>query len=303
MNLRGKSLLLMLLAVLWLGQSGCKERQPGNNLDLQLNAEKIDSGSLNEADFTGKEIFYGVYTPVEVSRMFQRIGVSYEPSALNPVENSAGYLSSSKAALNLGVYGVDLSYLKLFELRQEMVNYMLTVKKMAAQLGIPEDYIMDPVNQMERSISDSDSLMHLLNSSFERIEEHLEIADRKSTAGLMILGGWIESMYIATHLLYNEENPDPEAIARIAEQKYSLNSLLSFLKNYYDDPVVVYYTKKLKYLKRYYDEFEIFYEEGEIKIDTTHKVILAKDNTTTITLDLINSIKDYVARMRAETIS
>ena len=60
------------------------------------------------------------------------------------------------------------------------------------------------------------------------------------------MGGWVEAMFIATQLVYNPENPDPEVVQKIAEQKYTLTSLLSFMKNYYDDPVVVYYTKKIK---------------------------------------------------------
>ena len=88
-----------------------------------------------------------------------------------------------------------------------------------------------------------------VNTAYKRIEDHLKVDDRESTAGLMVLGGWIEALYIACELIDDTKNLDPEVVARVAEQKYTLNTLLSFLKNYYDDPVVVYYTKKLKFLK------------------------------------------------------
>ena len=42
---------------------------------------------------------------------------------MNPTSNSHKYLSSSKAAMNTGIYGVDFGYLKLFGVGQEMIDY------------------------------------------------------------------------------------------------------------------------------------------------------------------------------------
>jgi hypothetical protein len=78
-----------------------------------------------------REIFYGLLTPIEVCNIFERLNIPYNEAALNPVTNADNYLTSSKAALNLGVYGVDLGYLKIFRKNQDMFNYMLTVRKMA----------------------------------------------------------------------------------------------------------------------------------------------------------------------------
>ena len=84
---------------------------------------------------------------------------------------------------------------------------------------------------------------------------------QESTAGLMMMGGWVEALYIATQMVYDEKNPDPEVVESIAEQKYTLVSLLSYMKNYYDDPMVVYYTKKLLFLQKYFDSFEILFQK------------------------------------------
>ena len=32
----------------------------------------------------------------------------------------------------------------------------------------------------------------------------------------MVMGGWVEAMYIATQLIYNPEKPDPEVVQKIA---------------------------------------------------------------------------------------
>jgi hypothetical protein len=116
------------------------------------------------------------------------------------------------------------------------------------------------------------------------------------------MGGWVEAMYITTQLLYNEENPDKQVVEKIAQQKYTLTSLLGFMRNYYDDPVVVYYTKKLIFLKRYFDTFDIFFKIGDLEIDTTHKVLRATGSEITISLETLKNIRDYVSKLRGEMV-
>jgi len=107
-------------------------------------------------------------------------------------------------------------------------------------------------------------------------------------------------MYIATQLVYNPSDPDAVVVQKIAEQKYTLTSLLSFMKNYYDDPVVVYYTKKLKHLKKYFDMFDIYFEKNDLEIDTIKQVFRSSGARMTVTVETLNKIRDYVASLRTE---
>ena len=241
-------------------------------------------------------------TPVEISQIFNRVGAIYTPELLNDQDKGNNYLSSSKAALNLGVYGVDLSYLKMFDMNAEMVQYLIVVRSLSNKLGIPIDYLTGPINDLEDNMSDSDSVLAHVNNAYKRIEDHLKVDGRESTAGLMVLGGWIEALYIATELLLDTEEPDPEVVARVAEQKYTLNTLLSFLKNYYDDPVVVYYTKKLKFLKKYFDKFEIYFDKNDLEIDRDKQVLKANKSELTITRQNLTDIRNYAKKMREETV-
>jgi hypothetical protein len=140
----------------------------------------------------------------------------------------------------------------------------------------------------------------LMNDAYAKIAEHLRQEGSEGTLGLMLMGGWIEAMYLATQLAYDPANPDPQVVGKIAEQKYSLLSLLSFMKNYYSDPMVVFYTKKLKYLNRWFDTFEIYYQPGDVTVDTLRQVITTKGTEMTVTVETLNEIRDYVARLRAE---
>lgn len=256
--------------------------------------------SDNPAD--KNEIFYGVLNPVEISVIFNRLGVPYSEAILNPVSNKDLYLSNSKASINTGIYGVDLGYIKIFGLGQGMVDYMLTIREMSGKLGIPDHYLTEPIQIMQSGKAEADSIMILMNDAFNKLDNHLREGGRASTAGLMVLGGWVESLYISTQLVYDPLNPDPEVVQKIAEQKYTLTSLLSFLKNYYDDPVVVYYTKKLKFLKKYFDSFDIYFKKGDLEIDSSRQVFRATGSEMDVTVETLNKIRDYVAGLRTEMV-
>lgn len=294
------SFLIVLILIIAVGS--CKNvRQRQIDPEITFTVDRTDSNETNLPE-AKREIFYGLLTPVEIGQIFDRLGAVYTPELLNDKGNGNDYLSSSKAALNLGVYGVDLSYLKMFDLNGEMVRYMVVVRSLSNKLGIPLEYLTRPIEELEKGMSDSDSVLNYVNDAYKKIEEHLKIDDRESTAGLIVLGGWIEALYIATELLLETEEPDPEIVARVAEQKYTLNTLLSFLKNYYDDPVVVYYTKKLKFLKKYFDRFEIYFDKHDLEIDKSNQILKASKSEMTITRQNLKDIKDYVKKMRDETV-
>jgi hypothetical protein len=120
---------------------------------------------------------------------------------------------------------------------------------------------------------------------------------------MMLMGGWVEALYLTTQLLYNPEKPDAEVIEKITQQKYTLTSLLSFMKNYYEDPIVVYYTKKLLFLKRYFDEFDIYFKKGDVEINKSRQILVASGSETTASLETLTKIRDYIARLRGEMVN
>ena len=249
------------------------------------------------------EIFYGILTPVEICTIFNRLGVPYDKAALNPVSNRDQYLSSSKTSINTGIYGVDFGYLKIFGIGQDLIDYMVTIRDMSNNLGIPDSYLTEPIKRIQSDISEPDTIMTIMNRAFRKMEDHLRANGRESAAGLMIMGGWVEAMFISTQLVYNSANPDPEVVQKIAEQKYTLTTLLSLMKNYYDDPVVVYYTKKLMFLKKYFDSFDIYFKKGDLEIDTAKKVFRSTSTEMNITVETLDKIRDYISKLRTEMVT
>jgi hypothetical protein len=247
-----------------------------------------------------REIYYGLLTPVEVCNIFERLGIRYNDTIILPTENRDLYMSSYKAAMNLGVYGVDMGYIKLFGVNRQTMSYFNTLQTLSRRLNMPDSFISDAIKSLDPEMSNPDSVTRLMNDAYAKIDSHLRQEGSEGTLGLMLMGGWVEAMYLATQLAYDPENPDPQVVGKIAEQKYSLLSLLSFMKNYYSDPMVVFYTKKLKYLNRWFDTFDIYYQPGDVRVDTVRQVITTSGSEMTVTVGTLNEIRDYVAKLRAE---
>lgn len=293
---------IIFLAVTMGITAGCRnEKKTVKPPKRMFSTYRASAGS--EAAGVKKEIFYGLLTPTEVTSIFNRLGVPHDNAILNPIANSNLYTSNAKAAINLGVYGVDFGYIKMFGIGQQMIDYIITVRDMSNKLGIPDRFLIEPVKKIESGMSDPDSVMALVSKSYNDIENHLRLDGRESTAGLMLMGGWIEALYITSQLLFNPESPDKEVVEKIAQQKYTLTSLIGFMRNYYDDPVVVYYTKKLIFLRRYYDTFDIYFKKGDLEIDTTRKVLRSSGSDINVTIETLTQIRDYVNRLRTEIVT
>jgi len=193
-----------------------------------------------------------------------------------------------------------MGYMKLFGVNRQAVDYFLTIAELSERLNLPEELLANAIRNIDRSISTPDSLTRVMTRTFQSINNRLHSEGSDGTIGLMMMAGWVESMYLSTQLAYDPLNPDPQVIEKIAQQKYSLISLLSYMKNYYDDPMVVFYTKKLKYLNRWFDTFDIYYKKGDVSVDTVKQVIYTTGSEMTVTVETLNQIKEYIARLRNE---
>ncbi len=123
-----KSFPASLMLLLIITSFSCKHKETVQDIfNPGFSTLRSDSADP-DAPVSKEETYYGVLTPVEICVIFNRLGVPYREAALNPISNADLYLSTSKAAINTGIYGVDFGYLKMFGIGQEVINYMLTIR-------------------------------------------------------------------------------------------------------------------------------------------------------------------------------
>jgi hypothetical protein len=246
-------------------------------------------------------ISYQMLLPGEMSSIFEKAGAAYNPDILNDPAHAEKYNTSSKSALNLGIYGVDLGYTRMFSQHQLALKYFNTIHNLAGQLGIPEEYFAHASKYFDRKITDHDSLEFISNEIYSLTHEFLKRNDRPETASLIILGGWIEALHICSEI--SKENKNNQAIIeRMASQKYSLNTMISMMSNYRNDPEVASYIMKLKSLKKSFDKVSIMFEAGNMEMDTIRKIIQSEKYKVEVSPDVLKEITDLIENFRNEII-
>jgi len=270
-----KKINLILAAAVALLAASCNNSN-NKKIDTSVNVDDINE-SLNKA----KQVFYALPSPVETAYLIQNTGVPYNVDIANPIENADNYTTTLKKALNFGVYGADLSYAGLFNQTQTSVQYMATTKKLADELGILDFVKADIVERIEANINNRDSLMEIITEGFIGSSDYLKETDRAEVAALIVAGGWIEGLYLATSLAdlatNNERLKD-----LVIDQRLSLSILLKLLDNYQADANVSQVRTWLLDLQETYNSMKEV--SAEIKAETTNdgKTIISSPQHQTV---------------------
>lgn len=231
---------------------------------------------------TVKQIFYNVPSPMEISSMLMKAGATYNSEYLNSFKKVNEYTTMEEMAVNLGIYGADLSYNRLYDQIQESVNYFSAIKKLSDNLGIPQDQGGSAAERLETNLENRDSLLNIISQTYANADQYLKQNNRGSTASLIIMGGWIEALYIATQIASLPGDNAP-LLENIAEQKLSLDNLIGLLKNYENDEIVSKYLPRLNQLVKAYEKVEINSSPNEVVTDK-EKGMTTINNETEITI-------------------
>jgi len=252
-----------------------------------------------EVQKAGK-VFYMIPSPLELSSIIKNAGATYDNSVLNPSEYVSNYVTSGSQALNLGVYGADLSYSSIFEQTQETSKYFMAAKELADELGITSAFGKSTVDRIQNNLNNRDSLIAIISDSYWEADAYLKENSRSNTSALVIAGGWIEALYISTKLA-GKSDSNAEIISRIGEQKLTLNNLIPMLEKFSGDDVdqVI---KSLKELQEAFMGVEITYERQEsttnsetqlTTIQTTSKINIDEEQLASIS-EKVESIRTNI---------
>lgn len=203
----------------------------------QQDALQVDEGqgdaTRSERVRKTKNIFFNIPSPMETAALLKKAGAEYNGKILNDVKNVNRYTSSSAQALNLGIYGADLSYTSVFNQTQESMLYTACAQNLAKRLNVSHAFDQTTVDRMEKNRNNRDSLLSIISETYWDVDAYLKDNERENLSGLMIAGGWIEGLFIATQVTLT--NDSPELRQRIAEQKLSLGDLVGLMNTYPGD--------------------------------------------------------------------
>ncbi len=188
--------------------------------------------------------------PTQVPMLIEESGVEFNESLPLPVSQTESYMTTSdQAALALGVYGSDLGYMSVYGKAQEAIDYLNANQRLIEHIGISNALEATLLKRFEANLSNTDSLVSIVNESIDFARDYLAESERFESAALIATGSMIEGLYIATSLVKNypqdvatEQRSEQlkNLIKTILMQKESLEDLVTVLDvvNYQDEKYV-----------------------------------------------------------------
>lgn len=202
-------------------------------------------------------------SPIEMAILVKHAGGEYNSKLLNDVKNLDRYVTTGKKTVNMGIYSSDVGYASLYKQTQETVFYLDNVRKLSDAIGLSDAFDQAMFSRVEANIENRDSLLQILSSSYDLANQYLKENNRMNTSALMIAGGWIESMYLASNLGEAGHRPTEIISLRILEQDVVLEKLIISMKMVNDDPLVDEFVSKLEELSKLLIAKEIKIGEGD----------------------------------------
>lgn len=250
-----------------------------------------------------EKFFYSLSSPIELSTLIKSTGGNYRKDLLLDPKAESQYQSTTKRALILGLYGADLSYSTIYNQQGQAVKYLAASKRIGSHLGIHEAFTADIIERANANIENRDSMLTIMTEMYWLTSSQLQEESRDQTSLLVMTGGWIEGLYLGCSLL-DPEDPDPDLVMRLSEQKYNAEQLEMMLGLFPEDQALQQLKSDLGPLFSVYRNATIESESSELVVNESSKSVTI-GGTHTIKMDLedLNELKESALEIRAQIVA
>lgn len=246
-----------------------------SNVD-KSSPEDIDPETLLQTSFNGK--LFSIPSPVLTTLLFKEINAPYTPSILIDKLEVDTRNDEYSRSLYLGVLSADLGYTSLYNDNTRIVKYLVAVEKLATDLGLDKNFNKDFMQRYESNVSKTDSLIQLSTEAFKYADSYLKNNDRFETSLLILIGGWVETIHLASQLSKNLKTD--LLITRIGEQKQTLETIISVLIDQNIDEKKPELLNAFKALDSAYQNVAMHYNYSEPSIDINNKMTTLNHSIT-----------------------
>jgi hypothetical protein len=276
--------------------SSCGGNKEGEGTQVTDTVAKEQVSDTNRLAAT-KQIMYSIPSTAETADLLKEAGTTYDIKLMNDVKNVDKYNILRTQALNLGIFGADLNYANVFEKSMEVQLYMESCQSLVKKLGI-EGAISDNVwERLEDNKDSKDSLNSIISEVFFDLDTYLEENGKTEISGLIVAGGWIEGLYIATQMM-NEKKPNKELLDRVAEQKLSLDNLANLMAAYTETENIKNVREDLAQLSLVFNKIEITREKGSATTNSNGTTTIGGKNTIKFPMEVFSELKVLVKKIR-----
>ena len=295
---------ILLLVLLFVGMLiGCSSGGSKATKDEAATVIPKDNTAVYEDIKQAEKIFNALPSPLESAMLIKSAGAKFDNSLLNPVGNVSKYVTNKSMALNLGIYTCDLSFASMYEQTQLIIDCMSSAKKMADGLGILKAIEQSKIDELEENINNSEKIMEIVSETFMNSNSYLADNGQPAIAAMVLVGGWIEGLYISTQLVDMKDFNGNKLVGRIIDQKLSIDILFNLLISSKGNPAVDELLVQIQQLKVVFDKIKITTSAVRPEVDkTTNITILKSEVKTDMTPAVFKELSTVVGEIRSSFI-
>lgn len=297
LSLKKFQLAALIGAALLQSCGGGDKQQEKDELAVADTAPAVDNQSKGN-QVESNEVSYQVPSPKEMFQFIRQVGSknNKRTDILNGPDKAKSYTEMKDKSVNFGVYSCDLTYCSIFEIGTEAIKYFKVVKQLGEDLGVSTAIRADMLKRLQNNMSNPDSLVEIADDLYFSSFETLQNGQQGNVLAMVVAGGYIEGLYIATNLIKYEKNSP--AIERIAGEKFTLENITDFMKKYESDPAVKEALAKLNELKVVFDKDVTSAESKDLSLKKENGKTVLGGEQLSMTEGQYNAICDKIAEIR-----
>jgi hypothetical protein len=270
---------------------------PGNGPQqpaVHENKDSAEDARIKEL----QKIFFSIPSPVEMSSLIKEKGYKFDASKLNVPENVDKYTGESRQAINLGIYGADLSYAAMFDEKQQTITYFAAAQKLARHMGVDGALTNDLVERLGKNQENRDSLLNIVSEAYNDLNGYLKENERIEISALVVAGGWLEALYLST--IYAQMDNNPDMRQRIAEQKFALKNLVDYYAKFGDRPNLKEMGDDLKALQEIFNQTASSPGKTTTSKDASGTVVIGTSSSVSISDETLKAIATKALEVRSK---
>lgn len=200
----------------------------GEKSEDMSSAEETNRSDVQQSKFNAQNVFNTLPDRKLVMHLIEQNKVEYNPDLLNDPTRAGKYAIELSKAVNLGIYGADLSIASSFDQTQESMVFLKCVNLLAGYLGVNSAFDQRLFERIDANQNNKDSVIEIVTGAFKKVDEILKYNNRPATSAMILSGCWIEGLYVSCQLA---QEVDTESIIKaIVSQKESLKNLIVMIE-------------------------------------------------------------------------
>lgn len=208
--------------------------------------------------------------PFDILNQFSGAHLAFKSDLPNDPKHATVYNGVSEQSFILGIYGADLAYMISQDKLSEAAPFLKAIRRLSDAVVIPSAFDANMLKRYESNQNMKDSMQGLVRTSYKQIDSSLQGNDRLALASLVLTGGWIESIYLTTQHIGDEQQNDKNKVLfdMLAAQQPYLENITALLGSFPNDSLCKHLHADLEQLKKNFPDGNVPGSEffAEVKI-------------------------------------